>query len=109
MEQRSWFDRPPGPRSGGVIWLGTGLLASYLGLLSPYLSDHSPSYWPHLLLAATGPLLLVVGVSFLVAGEKAVQIIGDPRKPLRWVHWLSVPLVAAGVLLFLWLRLRHTA
>lgn len=106
MEQGSWYDRPPGPRGGGAIWLGLGLLASYLGLFSPYLSHHAPSYVPLFVLAAIGPALVIAGISFLLGGKKAVLVIGDPRKPFKWAYWFSVPLLALGLLLFFWLRLR---
>lgn len=109
MGQGSWFDRPPGPRGGGVILLGTGLLATHLSLLSPYLSHRSPSYGPLFVLALIGPNLIIVGLSFLFGGEKAVAVIGDPRKPLKWAHWLTVPLVVLGLMLFFWLWSWHVS
>jgi hypothetical protein len=104
MDQGNWLDRPTGPRGSGSILLGVGILATYLGLLGPYLSHRSPSYGPVFVLALAGPPMVIVGLSFLLGGESAVALIGDPRKPLKWAYWITLPLVGLGLMLFLWLR-----
>jgi drug/metabolite transporter (DMT)-like permease len=48
------------------------------------------------------PLVIVVGAMYAALGERAKAIIGTREDP-SWLAWvICIPLVVAGVLLYLW-------
>ena len=50
------------------------------------------------------PLLIVVGAMYAALGEQAKAVFGTREEP-SWVAWvIFVPLIIAGVLLYLWLK-----
>lgn len=108
MSTPDWWSQPPGPRGGGAILSSVGLFAVYLGILAPLSNHHAPTL-TQLACSLIGLPFAAAGIAFLVFGQRAVVVIGDPRKPIKWARWLTVPLVIFAVLAFGWLRWRYAA
>jgi len=108
MDAPDWKSQPPGPRGGGVIFSSIGLLAVYLGILSP-LVNHRPPLLNQLVCSLFGVPFTVAGIAFAAFGQRAVEVIGDPRKPIRWARWLTIPSVLLALAAFGWLRWRYAA
>lgn len=105
MSAPNWRTQPPGPRGGGAILSSAGLLALYLGILAPFINHQAPAL-TQLACSLFGLPFAAAGVAFLVFGQRAAEVIGDPRKP---ISWLTVPLVLLAFAAFGWLRWRYTA
>jgi len=84
------------------------LLAVYLGILVPLVTHHAPAL-AQLACSLFGLPFAVVGIAFLVFGQRAAVVIGNPRKPVTWARWLTVPLVLFALVAFVWLRWRYAA
>lgn len=108
MSIPDWWVQPPGPRGGGAILSLVGSLAVYLGILAPLANHHAPAL-SQLACSLFGLPFAAAGAAFLVFGQRAVDVIGDPRKPIEWARWLTVPLVFLAVASFGWLRWRYAA
>jgi hypothetical protein len=108
MNAPNWWTQPPSPRGGGVILSLVGSLAVYLGILAPLVNHRAPAI-TQLACALFGLPLATAGIAFLLFGQRAVQVIGDPRKPIEWTRWLTVPLVFFALAAFAWLRWRYAA
>ena len=108
MSAPDWWTQPPGPRGGGAILLSTGFLAIYLGILTPFINHQAPAL-TQLACSLFGLPFAAAGVAFVAFGQRAVEVIGDPRKPIRWARWLTVPLVLFAFVAFGWLRWRYAA
>ena len=108
MSIPDWLSQPPGPRGGGAILSCAGLLAVYLGILAPLANHHAPAL-TQLACSLFGLPFAAAGIAFLVFGQRAVAVIGDPRKPIKWARWLTVPLVGLAFAAFGWLRWRYAA
>lgn len=108
MSTPDWWSQPPGPRGGGAILSSVGLLATYLGILAPLANHHAPAL-AELACSLFGLPFAAAGIAFLVCGQRAVVVIGDPRKPIKWARWLTVPLVVLAFVAFGWLRWRYAA
>ena len=103
-----WWSQPPGPRGGGAILSSVGLFAVYLGIFVPLVNHHAPAL-SQLACSLFGLPFAAAGIAFLVFGQHAVVVIGNPRKPATWARWLTVPLVLVAFLAFGWLRWRYAA
>ena len=103
MSAPGWWQQPPGPRGSGVILSFTGFLAVYLGILTP-LVDHRDPALAELACSLFGLPAATAGIAFLAFGQRAVEVIGDPRKPIKWARWLTIPLVFFALVAFGWLR-----
>ena len=108
MSTPDWWSQTPGPRGGGVILSSVGLLAVYLGILSPLINQRAPGL-VQLACSLFGLPFAIAGIVFVVFGQRAEEVIGDPRKPTKWARWLTVPLVCSSVIAFGWLRWRYAA
>src|SRR5690242_13272884 len=108
MSTPDWWSQPPGPRGCGAILSLVGLLAVYLGILAPLADHHAPTL-TQLACSLFGLPFTAAGIAFLVFGQSAVVVIGDPRKPIKWTRWLTVPLVVSAFVAFGLLRWRYAA
>jgi len=108
MTAPDWWSQPPGPRGGGVILSSVGLLAVYVGILAP-LAHHRAPGLAQLVCSLFGLPFAVAGIGFIFFGQRAEEVIGDPRKPTKWARWLTVPLICFSAVAFGWLRWRYAA
>jgi len=108
MSALDWWAQPPGPRGGGVILSSAGLLAVYLGIIAPLVNHQTPAL-TQLACSLFGLPFATAGIAFTLFGQRAVEVIGDPRKPIKWARWLIVPLVFLAFATFGWLRWRYAA
>jgi hypothetical protein len=108
MPNTPWYNQSPiQPRIAGAFLLGFGVVGLFLGIVAPALSRHAPSFFG-LALSAGGVPCLVFGAAYIVCGAHAIRYLGEPQALRTWRARYWAPLVAIGVIsfIFLWWRLR---
>lgn len=90
----------------GIVLLVAGCALLYLGVIDPLTAADDEAVDVTLYQKATFlvPITLVYGVAYTFFTDRAMRMLGSRIKPTRLGWVVILVLVAAGVVLFVWMR-----
>jgi threonine/homoserine/homoserine lactone efflux protein len=102
----SVWDKQLSERGIGVLALVCCGVLAYLSIISPLIaaSRHEERVSFSLKGAVVTPVLLTIGVIYVLMGDRTAQILGKREKPsaLGWVIYIAT--FVLGILLYQWLK-----
>jgi hypothetical protein len=102
-------DWPRTSRQSGAFLVAVGVIVMSIGPLQSLLSRRSPSLVVGLLACVIACVFLGAGIPFVLRGDAATKVFGQPRQFGTWPTWWWSVLATVGVSIFFWLRWRAAA